>query len=136
MALADRTRLRLLNLMSGDEVCVNHFTEILAESQPKISRHLAYLRNSGLVATRRHGKWIYYSISWPANGAIASVLDSTLNALSQDSMMLADRARFAEIASGGTLPDYETSPEPHRESIYDPPSPVRPVHNDLDEFLL
>ena len=46
-ALADTTRLRLLNLMAGREVCVCYFVEILGQSQPKISRHLAYLRNAG-----------------------------------------------------------------------------------------
>ena len=48
-ALADRTRLRLLNLMRGDEVCVCFFVEILKTNQPKISRHLAYLRRAGIV---------------------------------------------------------------------------------------
>ena len=52
-ALADRTRLRLLNLMDGREVCVCYFVEILGQSQPKISRHLAYLRRAGIVAARR-----------------------------------------------------------------------------------
>jgi ArsR family transcriptional regulator len=54
-ALADRTRLRLLNLMDGREVCVCYFVEILRQSQPKISRHLAYLRRAGIVAARREG---------------------------------------------------------------------------------
>ena len=60
-ALADSTRLRLLNLMAGREVCVCHFVEILGQSQPKISRHLAYLRQAGIVAARREGKWMHYS---------------------------------------------------------------------------
>ena len=58
LALADKTRLRLLNLMRGDEVCVCYFTEVLGESQPKISRHLAYLRNAKIVSARREGKWM------------------------------------------------------------------------------
>jgi ArsR family transcriptional regulator len=52
-ALADSTRLRLLNLMRGREVCVCYLVEILQQSQPKISRHLAYLRNAGVVSARR-----------------------------------------------------------------------------------
>ena len=73
-ALADTTRLRLLNLMAGDgqmagEVCVCHFVEILGQSQPKISRHLAYLRQAGIVAARREGKWMHYSICAPADAA-------------------------------------------------------------------
>ena len=64
-ALADRTRLRLLNLMNGREVCVCYFVEILGQSQPKISRHLAYLRRAGIVAARREGKWMHYKIMCP-----------------------------------------------------------------------
>ena len=55
-ALADRTRLRLLHLMTAGEICVCYFVEVLGESQPKISRHLAYLRRAGVVAARRDGK--------------------------------------------------------------------------------
>ena len=62
LALADKTRLRLLNLMREDEICVCYFTEALGESQPKISRHLAYLRNAGIVSARREGKWMNYKI--------------------------------------------------------------------------
>ena len=64
-ALADTTRLRLLNLMAGREVCVCYFVEILRQSQPKISRHLAYLRKAGIVAARREGKWMHYRITTP-----------------------------------------------------------------------
>ena len=66
-ALADRTRLRLLNLMSCGEVCVCFFVEVLGVSQPKISRHLAYLRRAGVVAARRDGKWMHYRVSTPAD---------------------------------------------------------------------
>lgn len=63
LALGDKTRLRLLNLMRDREVCVSSFTGVLEQSQPLVSRHLAYLRNSGIVVARREGKWIHYSIS-------------------------------------------------------------------------
>ena len=59
---ADRTRLRLLNLMGDEEVCVCFFVDVLGASQPKISRHLAYLRRAGVVAARRDGKWMHYRI--------------------------------------------------------------------------
>ena len=62
LALGDRTRLRLLNLMRDREICVSSFTGTLGHSQPLISRHLAYLRNSGIVEARREGKWMHYSI--------------------------------------------------------------------------
>jgi ArsR family transcriptional regulator len=93
-ALADTTRLRLLNLMAGREVCVCHFVEILGQSQPKISRHLAYLRNTGIVAARREGKWMHYSICTPADATRASILTSVLHTLGSDEQMLADRAKL------------------------------------------
>src|SRR3954468_16323564 len=74
MALADKTRLRLLNLMRDGEVCVCFFTEVLGDSQPKISRHLAYLRNAGIVTARRDGKWMHYSISRPSDEGAGRVL--------------------------------------------------------------
>jgi ArsR family transcriptional regulator len=79
LGLADKTRLRILNLIRDDEVCVWFFTEVLGESQPKISRHLAYLRNAGIVSARRDGKWIFYSITpadEPARRILLDVLDS------------------------------------------------------------
>lgn len=82
--LADRTRLRLLNLMRYHEVCVCYFVQSLDLSQPKISRHLAYLRRSGLVHARREGLWQHYSIVVPQDAALARVLREALNALAGD----------------------------------------------------
>jgi ArsR family transcriptional regulator len=93
-ALADLTRLRLLNLMAGREVCVCYFVEILRQGQPKISRHLAYLRRTGLVIARREGKWMHYRIAPPADAAAASILAATLNSLSSDRQMQADLAKL------------------------------------------
>lgn len=62
-ALADETRLRILHLIGDQEVCVCFFVEALDLDQPKISRHLAYLRRVGLVETRRDGKWIHYRLA-------------------------------------------------------------------------
>ena len=93
-ALADTTRLRLLNLMAGREVCVCYFVEILGQSQPKISRHLAYLRNAGIVAARREGKWMHYSICPPADPSVASILGAVLAALGSDKQMQADLAKL------------------------------------------
>ncbi|HET9788341.1 MAG TPA: metalloregulator ArsR/SmtB family transcription factor, partial [Pyrinomonadaceae bacterium] len=77
-ALADRTRLRLLNLMRSEEVCVCFFVEILKTNQPKISRHLAYLRKAGIVGARREGPWMHYRIVEPADPDAARVLNDTL----------------------------------------------------------
>lgn len=93
-ALADETRLRLLNLMRGREVCVCYFVEILGESQPKISRHLAYLRRAGLVTARREGKWMHYRMERPRDEAVGSVLEAALEAVAADRRMQADVARL------------------------------------------
>jgi ArsR family transcriptional regulator, arsenate/arsenite/antimonite-responsive transcriptional repressor len=93
-ALSDRTRLRLLNLMDGREVCVCYFVEILAQTQPKISRHLAYLRRAGIVSARREGKWMHYRIVAPSHAGAARVLTETLSTLRDERAMQADRARL------------------------------------------
>ncbi len=92
--LADRTRLRLLNLMRDHEVCVCYFVESLDLSQPKISRHLAYLRRSGLVSARREGLWQHYSILPPADASLARVLRESLNAIREDREAQRDLARM------------------------------------------
>ena len=66
LAFSDKTRIRLIYLMSNGEVSVNYLCESLEISQPKVSRHLAYLRTMGVVNTRRDGKWIYYSLATPS----------------------------------------------------------------------
>lgn len=78
LSLSDKTRLRLLSLMADEEVSVGYLADSLGESQPKISRHLAYLRNAGLVATRRDGRWIYYAIDTPRDPVAANVLEAAI----------------------------------------------------------
>ena len=95
-ALADRTRLRLLNLMNGREVCVCYFVEILHQSQPKVSRHLAYLRRAGIVTARREGKWMHYSILRPKDGSASAILDATLASLVSDRQMQTDLAQLGK----------------------------------------
>ncbi len=95
-ALADRTRLRLLNLMNGKEVCVCYFVAILGQSQPKISRHLAYLRRAGIVTARREGKWMHYKIVAPANPGASKILRETLAVIGQKKSMQEDLARLGK----------------------------------------
>ncbi len=95
-ALADPTRLRLLNLMNGREVCVCYFVEILRQGQPKISRHLAYLRRAGIVEARREGKWMHYRIERPQDTRAASILDATLRSFETNHDMQADLARLGQ----------------------------------------
>ena len=77
LALSDKTRLRLLALMADGEVPVGFLAEQLGESQPKTSRHLAYLRNAGMVSARRDGKWIYYNIQQPADAAVEPFVNTS-----------------------------------------------------------
>lgn len=93
-ALGDNTRLRLLNLMGDREICVCYFVEILGQPQPKISRHLAYLRSAGIVTPRREGKWMHYRIAVPANPRAAKILTEILASLKEEKSMQADRARL------------------------------------------
>ena len=102
-ALSDRTRLRLLNLMDGREVCVCYFVEILGQSQPKISRHLAYLRRAGVVAARRDGKWMHYRSVAPTHSGAAKLLRETLAVLREDRAMQADLARLSNACCAPQL---------------------------------
>jgi ArsR family transcriptional regulator len=95
-ALGDTTRLRLLNLMGNQELCVCYFVEVLGQPQPKISRHLAYLRSAGLVTTRREGTWMHYRIAEPAHTGAARVLKETLRWMQDDPEMISDRKRLSK----------------------------------------
>ena len=96
-ALADRTRLRLLNLMGDDEVCVCFFVEVLRTNQPKISRHLAYLRRAGVVAARREGKWMHYRIIQPPDPHAARIFHEVRAWLAEESEMQRDRVRLRNV---------------------------------------
>ena len=103
-ALADRTRLRLLNLMAAGEVCVCFFVEVLGTNQPKISRHLAYLRRAGVVAARREGKWMHYRIATPEDPHAARVFAEVMAWLGEEREMQKDRARMESICCAPRLP--------------------------------
>lgn len=103
-ALADRTRLRLLNLMRDGEVCVCFFAGALGTNNPKISRHLAYLRRASLVNARRDGKWMHYSIRRPEDERAASVFDATMKMLESDEEMKTDRSLFRDFCCSPVAP--------------------------------
>lgn len=100
-ALADPTRLRLLNLIADREICVCYFVEILRIGQPKVSRHLAYLRRAGIVAVRRQGKWMHYRLAMPKDEAAASVLRETLKHLKTPEM----RRDISRLSSACCAPE-------------------------------
>lgn len=103
-ALSDRTRLKLLNLMGDDEVCVCFFVEILGMNQPSISRHLAYLKRAGIVVSRREGKWMHYRIVEPANARAASCLREVRSWMEEDREMQRERARLVKVCCASELP--------------------------------
>src|SRR6187401_2047033 len=82
-ALADKTRLRILGLLGNNEVCVCHIHDTLALPQPTVSRHLAYLRRSGLVDTRRDGVWMHYQVARSLDPNLQRVLSAAVDAVTQ-----------------------------------------------------
>jgi ArsR family transcriptional regulator, arsenate/arsenite/antimonite-responsive transcriptional repressor len=93
-ALADKTRLRILALLGNNEVCVCHIHDTLGLPQPTASRHLAYLRRSGLVAARRDGVWMHYQVSRALDPVVQSVVNAAVDALNQVPATSKDRKQF------------------------------------------
>jgi DNA-binding transcriptional ArsR family regulator len=82
-ALADKTRLRILALLGNNEVCVRHIHDSLGLPHPTVSRQLAYLRKSRLVAARRDGVWMHYQVSRSLSPMIQGVVAAAVQALQQ-----------------------------------------------------
>jgi ArsR family transcriptional regulator, arsenate/arsenite/antimonite-responsive transcriptional repressor len=80
---SDRTRLRILNMLRGGELCVCNIVEVLGVPQPKVSRHLAYLRKAGLVTVRKEGQWCYYTLAPTRNKFHEKILDCLCCCLSE-----------------------------------------------------
>ena len=102
-ALADATRLRILRLLMAGEVCVCDIHDTLKIPQAKASRHLAYLRRTGLVTTRREGLWVHYSLSKSADPIIATIEDATTHVLGHVEALKKDAERF-EKRTGCCVP--------------------------------
>ena len=93
-ALADATRLRILGLLLSGEVCVCDIHESLKIPQPKASRHLAYLRRTGLVETRREGLWVHYRLGSLADPVLAAIVDAVHHALAHTDTVQRDGQRL------------------------------------------
>jgi len=91
-AFSDRTRLRILNLLRTGETCVCDLQRVLDVPQPKVSRHLAYLRKAGLVQARKEGLWSYYRLA-PARGGFHAKLLECLACCFNDVPQLAGDVR-------------------------------------------
>ena len=103
-ALADRTRLRLISLIGDSEVCVCFIVAILKISQPKISRHLAYLRRAGIVAARREGKWMHYSLAEPPDEHAARIFREMRASLTEHPEFQRDREKLMQVCCAVQLP--------------------------------
>lgn len=98
-ALSDNTRLRCLALMlRAGELCVCDLTAVLDLSQPKVSRHLAYLRARGLASDRRVGQWIYYRLPRELPPWVRQVLRAAVAGAGKDSALAGDARRLAKHA--------------------------------------
>ena len=95
--LCDKTRLRILNLLSDGALCVCHLQEILAEPQVKISKHLAYLKTHDLVESERRANWMIYQITKKANPILEKNLKCLQDLISEDPIFKTDIKRLQTL---------------------------------------
>jgi ArsR family transcriptional regulator len=96
--LSDQTRLRCLVLLQKKrELCVCEISSIMGSIQPKISRHLALMRKSGLVSDERRGQWIYYSLNQSLPNWTKKILESTLNNLINEEPYYSDLKQICSL---------------------------------------
>ncbi|EDY20714.1 transcriptional regulator, ArsR family [Chthoniobacter flavus Ellin428] len=96
-ALSDPTRLRLLSLLSEGEVCVCFLSDVLKLVQPKVSRHLAYLKRAGLVAARREGKWMHYAWAELGDPISRNVMNGLRDWMAKDEILRRERAALKRV---------------------------------------
>lgn len=99
-ALADPTRFRILSLLQEGELCVCDVMSVLKEPQSKISRHLAFLRRSGLVEARKESLWMYYRMAQPESKTFQAVLEALRHARHDFDELKKDLGEFRKIKSG------------------------------------
>jgi ArsR family transcriptional regulator len=97
-ALADGTRLRILGLLQSGEICVCDIHGSLGLPQPTVSRHLAYLRRSGLVQGRKDGLWVHYRLASLPDPVMQTVVDAVNHALGHLDVPGKDRRRLLKLA--------------------------------------
>lgn len=108
-ALGDATRLRILGLLLTGEVCVCHIYQSLKIPQPKASRHLAYLRNAGLVETRRDGLWVHYRMASLPDPVLKTISEAVRHALTHVEVVHRDAERLQK-KTGCCLPAQSSRP--------------------------
>jgi len=105
-AFCDRTRLRILSLLQDGELCVGDIVESLQVPQPKVSRHLAYLRKASLVTVRKEGLWYYYSLASPRTEFHRKLLDCAITCFKDVPEIKSDNSRARKLRkSGGCCPE-------------------------------
>lgn len=140
LALGDKTRLKLLALIADGEVPVGFLAERLRESQPKVSRHLAYLRGAGIVETRRDGKWIYYAVSYPQGTIERQILDTVIRSIAavrvhQETVYLAESQTTREDRANWDQDIYLNGDVDEPADIYEEEEYV-PQSEEMEVFLL
>jgi ArsR family transcriptional regulator len=100
-ALSDETRLRIMMLLTQGELCVCDLMYVLNEPQSKVSRHLAYLKHSGLTNSRRAGVWMHYWLKEPVDDVHRAQLDFLKRQLSPLPQFRMDREELLELKKQG-----------------------------------
>jgi len=121
-ALGDQTRLRILGLLLAGEICVCDIHDTLKISQPKASRHLAYLRRAGLVEARRQGLWMYYRLAAPRDALIETVRQAVTHTLGHIESVQRDAARLEKrtgccVPAGDGLPAFACCQGTHAATV-------------------
>lgn len=101
-ALADDTRLRIMVLLYQKELCVCELCDVMETSQPKISRHLAILRNAGLVQDKRQSQWVFYNIN-PDQRIIEDLIEALLSHMETYPDLTKDKARLDQKIRDNSL---------------------------------
>lgn len=104
-ALSEETRLRILMLLTRGELCVCEIMAVLDESQSKVSRHLAYLKHSGLVQRRRVGTWMHYCIREPLDELTSAHLEFIRKELSHCDWAKEDFDKMIEVQARNLCDD-------------------------------
>lgn len=101
-ALSDETRLRIMMLLTKGELCVCDVMEVLGEPQSKVSRHLAYLKHSGITESKRVGVWMHYRLKDSQNGILKAQIDFLKEKLSEVPPFRSDRQKLIELKRQGS----------------------------------
>ncbi len=95
--LCDRTRLRILNLLLHGPLCVCHLQEVLREPQVKISKHLLYLKEHGLVESEREANWMIYRLPAKPSPELARNLACLQDCAADEPVFRADLTRLGKL---------------------------------------